>query len=334
MIGKGTDKKPMAIEATTPVPTPKGWVLAANLKPADYVFKPRGGAQAIGSVQMYIPAECYRATFDDGLEIVGDRHLALALQDRVWRRKQDTWFRGQSSKYAKRFRRPLKIKTLAELHGESLLDSRGRKMWSLQTISPLEYPTMDLPVPPYVLGLWLGSLTKSGRHFTTGKDFNRMQRMVRQFGFNLTQNNYHGRREFHFRPSVRESFTYARAEIPTEIPQYYLEASVESRDLLLQGLIDANDVKESQEYKDSYRVYDSWISIRRKQQLVESLGYRSKLSKNPADTNFELIFPKKKQNPALTRRFLTKIDKISPKQCVHVAVDGEFVAAEGFLAVC
>ena len=331
MTGKDIGKEHMAIAATTPVPTPNGWTLASDLRSADFVFKPRGGAQAIGSVQSYIPTECYRATFDDGLEIVGDKHMAFALQDRVWRLHQDLWFKGQSSKYAKRFRRQLKTKTVAELYGEDLLDNRGRKKWSLQTVSPLEYPTMDLPVPPYVLGLWLGTMERSGRHFTTGRDFNKMQKMVRQFGFNLTRNGYHGREQFHFRPSVRESFTYARAEIPTEIPQYYLEANVESRELLLQGLIDARNIKE---YGKNWRVFDAWISIRRKQQLVESLGYRTNLSKNPHETPFELVFPKKKENPALMRRFLSKIEKITPTQCVHIAVDGEFVAGEGFLAVC
>lgn len=332
MTGTDTDKKLMAIVSSTPVPTPNGWVLARDLKPADYIFQPRGGAQAIGSVQTYIPTECYRATFDDGLEIEGDRHLAFALQDRVWRRHQDMWFKGQSSKYAKKkYRRLLKVKTLAELSKDTLLDNRGRKMWSLQTISPLEYPTMDLPVPPYVFGLWLGSMEPSGRHFLTGKDFNYLQRMVRPFGFSIAKNNYHGRREFTFRPSVRESFTYARAEIPTEIPQYYLEANVESRELLLKGLIDAQNINER---NGKYVVYDSWLSIRRKQQLAEGLGYKTKLSKKDCDINYNLSFCKKRDNLALMRRFLVKIEKIPAKQCVHLAVDGEFVAGEGFLAVC
>jgi replicative DNA helicase len=315
MIGKDTGKKLMAIASTTPVPTPSGWVLAKDLKPADYIFQPRGGAQAIGSVQTYIPAECYRATFDDGLEIEGDRHMALALQDKVWRHHQVLWFKGQSSKYAKKkFRRPLKVKTLAELSKDTL-----------------EYPTMDLPVPPYVFGLWLGSLEPSGRHFLTGKDFNYLQRMVRPFGFSIVKNNYHGRREFTFRPSVRESFTYARAEIPTEIPQYYLESNVESRELLLQGLIDAKNVNE---HNGKHVVYDSWLSVRRKQQLAEGLGYKTKLSKINSNANYQLSFPKKQENPALMRRFLVKVEKITAKQCVHIAVNGEFVAGEGFLAVC
>lgn len=325
----------MAIAADTPIPTPNGWVIACDLKPGDYVFKPRGGAQAIASVQTYIPRECYTATFDDGLEITGDGRMAFALQDKIWRDHQANWFRNQVSKYAKkRFRRPLKVKTLAELHKEGLLDRRGRKRWSLQTVAPLEYPTMDLPVPAYVFGLWIGSLTKSGRHFINNKDYNHIQKMVRRYGFNLTQNNFHGRMQFHFRPSVRESFTYARAEIPTQIPQYYLEAAVEDRELLLQGLMDAEDARRSDKQPNFFIIADNWTSARRKQQLVEGLGYRSALHARPNSGKYFLTFREKYENLALTRRFVTKIEKIAPKQCIHIAVDGEFVVAEGFLAVC
>lgn len=331
MIGKGTVKKLMAIAADTPIPTPNGWVLAADLKPADYLFKPKGGAQTIGSVQAYIPTECYRAVFDDGLEIVGDKRLAFALQDKVWRHHHHNWGKNRNLRYAKRLRRPLKIKTLGELAKEPLVDRRERKLWSLQTTAPIEYPHMDLPVPPYVFGLWLGSLQKSGRHFTTGKDYNHMQRMVRQYGFTLTKNNFHGKTEFHFRPGIKESFIYARTVVPTEIPQYYLEADVESRKMLLQGLIDANDARKK---GNKYVITDSWSSIRRKQQLVESLGYKTNLTKRPAATRYDLFFHKNDALPGKTHRFLTQVSKIAPKQCIHITVDGEFVAGEGFLAVC
>lgn len=325
----------MAIAATTPVPTPSGWVLASQLRPGDHVFRPRGGLQAVGSVQSYIPSECYRVSFDDGIEIVGDRHMSFALQDKIWRDKQGNWFRNQSSKYAKkRFRRPLRVKTASQLAAGPLADHRRRKIWSLQTVSPLEYPTMDLPVPPYILGLWLGTMAKSGKNFATGLDFNQVQKTARQFGFTLAKTNYHGRRELQFRPSVRESFTYARAEIPSEIPGYYLESSVESREWLLKGLIDAKSFKQSETWPNQMRGFDSWTAIRRKQQLLEGLGHRTKLTKKEYETNYELMYTKKPKNITTLRRYISKIEKIEPVQCVHIAVEGEFVAGEGFLAVC
>lgn len=324
----------MAIESKTPVPTPNGWVLASDLRPGDVIFKARGGIQTIGSVQSYIPGECYRVTFDDGTFVVGDKHARLAMQDRRWRSKQQQWFGNQGSKFAKKkFRRPLTVKSFAEIYKEPLVDARNRKRWSVQTIAPLEYPQATLPVPPYVFGLWLGSVTETGRHWLKDKDFNRMQIKVRQVGFTLTKKRK-GEWLFSFRPSVRESFTYAGMMTPNMIPQSYLEADVDNRKLLLDGLFDSHDAKKVKKYKDGYSITDSWASIRRKQQLLEGLGYRTSLHNGRKNSNYTLFFKNLSQNLAMERRFVAKIEKLTPVQCVHITTDEEYVVAEGFLAVC
>lgn len=324
----------MAIAADTPLPTPSGWSLAIDLKPGDILFKPGGGVQAIGSVQAYIPTACYRVEMSDGTHIIGDRHSAMMLQDKKWRCNQQSWFKNQGNKFAqKRFRRPLKRKTFAELHKGPLLDKFGRRVWSLQSSSPAEYPHVDLPVPPYVVGLWLGSVTGTGRHWLGDGDYNKMQRRVREVGFTLTRKKK-DRWMFSFRPSVRESFTFAGAPIPDIIPQSYLESDVDSRQALLMGLMDAGDVKKVKKPAVGYTISDSWRSVRRKQQLLESLGYVTKLDKTEKRTNYSLFFAEMPENRAMSRRFVTRVEKIEPKQCVHIAVDDEFVAGEGFLAVC
>lgn len=324
----------MAVAAETPVPTPKGWVVASELRAGDFVFNPRGGLQQIGAVHAYIPGECYTAHFSDGLQVTGDRHLSFAFQDKTWRSHHDQWFKNQSSKFAKKkFRRPLKVCSMGWLSTDNLVDARGRHKWSLKTTEPLEYPQVDLPVPPYILGLWLGSVTSTGRHYIGDRDFQKMQKMVRRFGFNLTRTHTKDA-QFFFRPSVRESFTVAHAAIPDIIPQSYLEADIKSREELLEGLTDARNIKKSRTKRNTWFVYDNWRSVRRKQQLAESLGYVTRLDKKQKMSTFLLEITKNATNCEKTRRFLTKIEKIAPKQCIHIAVDGEFVVGEGFLAVC
>lgn len=321
----------MAIESKTPVPTPNGWVLASDLRPGDVIFKARGGIQTIGSVQSYIPGECYRVTFDDGTFVVGDKHARLAMQDRRWRSKQQQWFNNQDSKFAKKkFRRPLTVKTFAEIYKEPLVDARNRKRWSLQTIAPLEYPQATLPVPPYILGLWLGSVTETGRHWVGSKDFNRMQKRVRQFGFTLIKKKRNGWL-FSFRPSVKESFTYAGMVTPNVIPHSYLEADIDNRRWLLEGLLDSHNAKKVKRYGGGYSICDNWTSARRKQELLESLGHRTTLEKK---SNLTLYFTNLSENLALERRFVAKIEKLTPAQCVHITTDEEYVVAEGFLAAC
>jgi len=216
----------------------------------------------------------------DGTSIVGDRHAGMMLQDQRWRERQQSWFNNQGNKFAqKRFRRPLKRQTFLDLYKGPLLDARGRKNWSLQAVSPLQYPQVDLPVPPYVVGLWLATVTPTNRHWLLNRDYNQMQRRVREVGFSLARKKK-GKWMFSFRPGVRESFIHSGAPVPDVIPQSYLELQ------------------------------------------------------NGKNTFFSLYFTKMYDNVAKCRRFVTKVEKIVPKQCVHIATDGEFVAGEGFLGIC
>lgn len=326
----------MAIVANTPVPTPKGFILAADLKPGDYIFDPEGYPQPVLSVQGYISQDCYELTFRDGLSIQGDRHMSFMLQSAKYRDRLTQWMKNQSSKFAKRFRRQMDKVSAEQLFSDGLGMHRQKSKYALTNAKPLRYPQVDLPVPPYVFGLWLGSRSPAGHHWVGKKDYNKMQRRVRQHGFNLVKakSSSHGHYEFFFRPSVREAFTYANVDIPDIIPQPYLEADVDSRLALLEGLMDAHDVKELESRPGVYASRDAYLPIRRKQQLIESLGMGSIVKKYDDRTKFELNFRFPHKIWGFNRRFLQKIEKISAKKCVHIETERGFVAGEGFLAVC
>lgn len=326
----------MAIVSSTPVPTPSGFVLASDLKPGGHIFDHDGSPGRVLSVQSYISPECYEVHFDDGLTVRGDRHMSFMLQNRHYRIQRDRWFRNRSSPFAKRFRKSLDKRTAAELSREDLTLDRGHVKYTLQAAGPLQYPHTDLPVPPYILGLWIGSLAPSGHHWLKNDDFNSMQKKARAVGFSLTKRRHRWGYavEFFIRPSVRESFTFAGAPIPDVIPQSYLESDVESRLALLDGLIDARDAVESKARPGNFVINDSWLSIRRKQQLVEGLGMVSRLLKYDQKTNYALKFRMRDENHAKTRRKLRKVTKIGPQMCVHVETETGFVAGEGFISVC
>lgn len=336
MIGKDTGKRRMAIAAKIPVPTPNGFVLASGLKPGEYIFDHEGRPTKVLSVQSYVAPECYEVTFGDGVTIEGDRHMSFLLQNRAYRKQQAGWFRNRNSKYAKRFRKQLERRTAAQLSKEPMVGPTGHASYHLQTTGPLQYPQVDLPVPPYIFGLWIGSLEPSGHHWLRNDDFNSMQKKARAVGFNLVRRRHRWGYavEFFIRPSVRESFTFAGAPIPDLIPQSYLEADVDSRMALLDGLMDAKDVTESKRWPGRMMIRDAWLPIRRKQQLVEGLGMVSRLLKRDDETLFELNFRLRDENPVKTSRKLQKVTKIGAQMCVHVETETGFVAGEGFLRVC
>ena len=69
----------MAISVKTPIPTPKGWMLAGDVYKDNILFA-NGGHAKVKVSQLYTPRQCYEITFDDGLRLVGDEKLTMALQ--------------------------------------------------------------------------------------------------------------------------------------------------------------------------------------------------------------------------------------------------------------
>lgn len=320
----------MGLVATTPIPTLDGWRRAIDLRPGDLIFDQAGCAQPVRSVQQYIPSACYRVAFDDGLDLVGDAHMALPLQDKTYRDNLSRWVKNRGKKYSKPMRAQPKIIAMDELvKGET-------KTWSIQVCEPVQYTWKDLPVPPYVMGVWLGSLRPSGLNLVGRMDVERVRKRCRRHGFFIkVGRSRHFKKMFEFRPSIKDTFLFAGADIPTTLPFSYIESSPEQRRELLEGLIDANSYVRWDEDEKKYCIYDAHYStIRRYQALVESFGCKTMLYLPENTSNYRLAFRLDDKNGRLKRRYVRKIKKIDPKQCVHVIADRPFLASEGFISVC
>lgn len=327
----------MAIESRTPVPTTEGWVLASQLRVGDLVFNPRGEPQPVRATQLYIPGECYEVSLDDGLSVIGDRHMSFKLQTRKWRQRHAKWQKSlATSKYAKKsMKRPLVVRNAKELFKGPLVRKDRTKEYSIGNCEPVQFPHADLPVPPYVFGFWFGTLSPSGYHWVPSDcDLERVKKRFRAHGFFIrTFKSSGGKEKMSFRPSVKDSFLFAGAEIPTIIPFSYLLSSPEQRAELLEGLMDSKNAKPNKRYGKHSFTEASWASIRRKQALVESLGYKTILSKREKRESYTLYFAPTSKNPVYTRRFIKKVEKIPPSQCAHIETDEPFLVGEGFLAV-
>lgn len=325
----------MALTADTQVPTSEEWVRLDMLNKEHVVFDQHGQPTTINTIQHYTPTECYEVEFDDGLVVRGDKNLTLHLQDRVWRNCLTRYMNYPATKKRRGFSRPLVKKIVSEI---SELRIGSRINYSVPNCLPVQYPTRDLPIPPYIFGVWFASLTPTNRMWTRDKPINKMQRIFRSYGhFIKTSKHKNGDVLFDIRPSVRDSFLFAGLPIPTSLPFYYLDGSVDQRIELLEGLIDGGLIKK---YKSSnlYVVKDAnYHMLRKLQGLIESLGAKTTLH-TPYDTpsytlkfridgDFSIIYGK-------NRRFVTKITKIAPQPCVHVDTGTQFLVGEGFIPVC
>jgi len=323
----------VAVTSDTPVPTTEGWVRAHALTTKHVVFDVEGNPQPVKGVQLYIPAECYEASFHDGVAVRGDRHMSFELQDKTWRDRRGSWAKNRGKKGARKsMRRPLKKKSVHELSRESLAREDGRREYSLPVTSPVKYSWVDLPVPPYVVGVFLATLSPTGRHWLREKhDIKRMRARSREHGYSIvTRKHKNGDTLMEFRPPLATSFSVYGEGAPDSVPFSYMSASPEQREQLLDGFLDGYGSK-----KDLVEIVEhSWGRIRKLQGLVESLGYRSRLLKHETRGYFTLEFYKNREKPSNLYRFLSKINKITPKQCAHVLTERPFLVEEGFLAVC
>lgn len=329
----------MALFANTSIPTPTGWTAIDNLKAGDLVFDHTGLPVEVTLVQTYTPQDCYEVEFDDGLTLVGDKRLTFHLQDRKWRNRVDESQRRPNRKFKRTMTRPLLVKTVEELHDTSLLDERGWKVYSVPNCLAVNYPTRDLPVPPYVFGVWFATLTPKGRHWV--RDYlpmNKMEKIFRGYGhFIRTKKHKNGLTMFDIRPPVRDSFLFAGLDIPNSLPFYYLDGNVEQRIALLQGLIDGGFIRKTKN-SNLYTAKDANYHLLRKVQgLVESLGIKTTLNTPTQTPSYTLKFRIKDNFSVLygtNRRFVTKITKILPKPCVHIETNGQFLVGEGFIPAC
>lgn len=326
----------MAVLANTPIPTANGWKLASELSTNDIVFNPEGQPQPVLTIQSWIPAACYEVHFDDGLSITGDGHMGFQCQTKNWREHYCRWLRRKNRVRNRKFWYRLTHKTAKDLCGIDLKNRIGGYEYSIGNTKPVQYPRLDLPVPPYVYGLWVGSRSQVGNHWVQkGMDVNKLRAKLRNYGFTVVKKKY--KKEMYkmeFRPSIPHAFASMRAVVPFEMPFYYIMGSADQREELLQGLIDAHDAKKTK-IKSKYVINDpSWPSIRKKQGLLESLGVKTTLLTPSKSLSYQLFFHWKSDNHTYTRRFITKVTKIEPKQCVHIVTEAPFLAAEGYLAVC
>lgn len=328
----------MALTADTSIPTPSGWVNISDLRAGDMVFDQKGQPVEVTLVQSYMPQECYEIEFDDGLVVTGDRNLTLHLQDKKWRNRVGESSRRPNRKFQRVMTRPLIQLSAKELSSAALIDKDNRMVYSVPNCLPVEYPTRDLPVPPYIFGIWFGSLSPTGRHWLGDKPIEKMRKIFRGYGhFIKTRKHKNGFVLFDIRPSVRDSFLFSGLDIPTSLPFYYLDGSVAQRKELLEGLIDSGFIKKSKNSTLHTAKNANYKLLRKIQGLVESLGVKTAIHTPYNTPSYTLKFRISEDFAQLigkNRRYVTKIQKIAPKNCIMIQTNTQYLVGEGFIPAC
>lgn len=232
IVSKEGGGKLLALD--TPVVTPAGFTPIGEVRRGDAVFDRHGQPCTVVAVSdVQIPERAWRIRFDSGEEFV-------ACGDHEWLtadfRARQPQHRGDSP--AKLTRRTTD-EIAATLHAR-----RGHTVnHSIPCASPLELPDVDLPVPPYTLGVWLGDGSTAEAGLTLG------ERDAEPIVARITAEGVRTRtRPSERRPTVRAvgmlgmlpSLRAAGVLCDKHIPSVYLRASKAQRLALLQGLMDTD----------------------------------------------------------------------------------------------
>lgn len=139
----------LALELSTPIPTPNGWTIMGDVQVGDTIYAPDGSHTKVTfKSEIYTDHKCYKVVFNDGTEIIADEN--------------HRWF--VESQYS------FKLKGLSKSNNQGGFFSgvvntgemqphvkhNGRNSFRIKNTEPLQNKEVSLNVDPYVFGLWLG----------------------------------------------------------------------------------------------------------------------------------------------------------------------------------
>ena len=235
LVGPAQSGKPVWVD--TPVATPTGWSKLGDITVGDTVFSENGDpVEVVFCTEVFTQRDCFRITFDDGTEIVADGVHRWAVND-AW----------ACDPYA------LCVKdTNSLLATYKITTSTGgtRYRYAIPLAKPLQLPDVELPIHPYVLGVWLGDGHHDGSALILGNgDVDEILARMDSIGYFasfLSDGNTAGTatrvavtRRSDGAP-LRSLIRDAGLKCDKQIPEIYLRASEHQRRELLRGLMDSD----------------------------------------------------------------------------------------------
>jgi replicative DNA helicase len=156
-----------ALALDTPLPTPTGWTTMGEVKVGDQLLGADGRpTRVIAATDAMLNRPCYELTFSDGSTITADADHEWRTETRASRRSR--WAAEKNYNRTSNQRSFAAIRTTAEIARTlHCLGSEARVNHSVDNATPLQLDEVDLPVPPYALGVWLGDGHCASARFTS-----------------------------------------------------------------------------------------------------------------------------------------------------------------------
>lgn len=240
---KGYGAKALSLDSV--LFTKNGTTTIGDCKVGDWIYDPTGRLVQITKKSEVFYKPMYKITLEDGRSIkVSEDHInSVVVKENV----------HNTARYVNKDLTTKELLELPLLFSRNRVDKQGRPYVSnerlvfVENTRPLEYPTKDLPIDPYTLGLLLGdgSFKKDGSNVLTGH-INDMEVYKQYIPYELGKPYIDTRNANVLSYSIKGISQKVRnlglivhgskKFIPTE----YFYASIEQRVALLQGLMDTD----------------------------------------------------------------------------------------------
>ena len=218
-----TDWKGLPLD--TPILTGGGWKTMGTLTKEDKVYDKDGNLVDIMNISQIKNKKCLKMVFDNGDEIVSDfehRWLVYTTQDGVKKER---------------------VMTTQEIkdYNDSLGKRYSHKILKIDNPKPLNNSKVDLPIDPYVLGVWLGDGHSIDAKITQANEevWEEIKKRGYEVGDDLSQSGCGKattRIIFGLQGKLKENNLLKNKHIP----EIFLLSSYEQRLDLLRGLMDSD----------------------------------------------------------------------------------------------
>ena len=279
------------LDVETPIPTPVGWTKMGALKVGDIVYNERGRETSIQWVGPIETSDSVRLRFSDGSSIVCDREHLWTTIDRSTRRSlrrnvreiPEDWTRWERHANGRSFRAETRtagqvIETLRSgVEANHCIPVAGAIQGQHRN---------ELPVDPYVLGVWLGDGTTANATLTKSLRDKEILERVEAAGYPLRKRK--AKYSWLIRGGLQRTLRLNGLLGHKHIPAAYLRSSIEQRKELLRGLMDTDGTcgKHSGQCEISFSNQEL---IEQTQELCHSLGLITRLFEGEARLNGRYI---------------------------------------------
>ncbi len=267
-----------ALALDTPLAAPDGWTTMGEVRVGDPVFDERGTPCTVTyKSPVFEGHDCYEVVFDDGSTIVADAdHLWETWDHRAWKSKRGAEARAArgpvpNPRYAwdqTHKRTWPAVRSTREIAASLRVGKDQRPNHRIEVAGPLDLPEAELPLDPYLLGLWLGDGHIGRPQITTmdseivaafeadgwalveaqpaGRATTYVIRHALDDESGLAAGQVGGRPMLRFTRALRDVGLWASrprgasGTVSKHIPSCYLRASEKQRLALLQGLMDTD----------------------------------------------------------------------------------------------